>query len=155
MYEKPFSASMLMNFNSNQDISIKKSIIAGETTRYYRVCDELEEDLKKLKEKLINNDYPGPVIEEVVKGTIKKRKNQSKKESDSKYLGIKYPGKVRAKKLKKIAKKFGFKIAFGRNLTLGNLFSNKFKYNTSRGKGLIYSIKCNCGAEYGGKLVKA
>lgn len=158
VYEKPYSAGALMNFHSNQDIGIKKGIIAGETTRYFRITDELEEDLQKLKEKFVNNDYPEHICDEVIHGTVKRRKKdkgKDKKKNDQvSYLGIPFPGKAKAKKLRKLARKFGFKIAFGKKMTLGNMFSNKFKYNTSRKKGLIYSIKCLCGDEYIGETGK-
>lgn len=155
VYNKPYSAGMLMNFNSFQDISIKKSIVGGEVLRYYRISDNKEEDFSELKDKLKNNDYPIRIVEEVMEGTLKKLEgNKVIDKSNQNYLSVSYPGNKRAKKLKSIAKKFGFKIAFKRNKTLGNIFSNKFKHNTRRDKGLIYSIKCHCGKEYIGETGK-
>lgn len=107
-----------------------------------------------MKTKLKNNDYPAKVCDEVIRGTIKKRiKNKGKKEKTN-FIGLPFPGKYKAKKLRKLARKFGFRITFGRIRTLGNMLSNKFKYNTKKAKGLIYSIKCLCKDEYIGETGK-
>lgn len=65
-----------------------------------------------------------------------------------------YPGKNKAKRLKKIAKQYNFNMAFKKHKTIGNILSRNYKYNTSIEKGLIYSIKCECGDEYIGETSK-
>lgn len=106
MYEKPYSAGEVMNFNSYQDLSVKRCIIAGETTRCLRISDKQEEDLSKVKEKLINNDYPVKLINEIVKSKVKKHEglklNEDKiRKDDKNYLVLEYPGNNKAKQIKK------------------------------------------------------
>lgn len=161
MYEKPYSSGVILNFESFQDISIKKSIIAGETNRVYKISDERDQDLGKLKSKLMNNGNASHIIKEVMEGTVRKLRkkkekngNMTKEGKKVNYLSINYPGSRRAKALKKLSTKFGFKLAFKRKKTLGNILSKKFKQNTSRKKGLVYSITCECGDEYIGETGK-
>lgn len=156
VFSKPYSAGVLMNFKSHQDIGVKKSIIAGEVIRYHRISDNFEEDLQDLRVKLRNNDYPDRIVEEVIQGTSKKlKKGKKEKEKDcTKWLSICYPGRKRAKALRKISRKYGFKLAFKKNKTLANIFSKSYKYNTNNNKGIIYSITCKCGAEYIGETGK-
>lgn len=144
-----------MNFNSHQDISMKRSIIADEVTRHYRISDVLDKDLDKLRQKFRDNDYPGNIVEEVIAGTVKKLKVNAPKENETNiWLPVSYPGRKKAKALKKISKKFKFKVAFKRNKTLGTILSGSYKYNTNTNKGLVYYIPCSCDAIYVGETGK-
>lgn len=156
VYEKPYSARMLLNYSSYQDEGIKRGIIAGETLRYLRISDEFEHDFKDLKRKFIENDYPMKEVNKVVAATKKKweSRKQAKEEKDKVYLSVDYPGKKKAREIKKLGRKYGFKPAFKRNLTLGNKLSRNWKHKTNRNKGLIYSIRCRCGDEYVGETGK-
>lgn len=155
VYNKPYSANVIMNFNSYQDISVKRSIIAGEVTRYVRISDNLEEDLDKLRQKFRDNDYPSNVVEQVMASTIKKLKRNKPKDGENKiWLPVNYPGQKRAKALRKISRKFKFNLAFKRNRTLGNIFSSTYKYNTRTNKGVVYAIPCSCKAVYIGETGK-
>lgn len=156
IFEKPYSARMLLNFNSYQDVSIKRAVIAGEALRYLRISDEIEEDMTELKRKFDENGYPRNEVSKVIDATKRKWEKKVPKigGEDKIYLSIDYPGKKKAKQLKKLGRKYGFKPSFKRHKTIGNKLNKTLKQNTNRDKGLIYSVKCKCGDEYIGETGK-
>lgn len=157
LYEKPYSSGQLLNFNSYHDIGCKKSLIMGETIRYCRLSDKREADLSKLKEKLSRNDYPPKLVDKIIKGTTEKFEANSKgKEKENyTYLTLPFPGQKKAKKLRKLSKRFqNLRISFKKRKNLGSILSKSFKYNNKIEKGIIYKLHCKCGNQYIGETGK-
>lgn len=155
-FEKEFSSKAVLPGDAFQDKSVKRSLIIGETIRTLRISDDTENDLNKLKRKLMNNNYSKPFIENTMNQAVKletKRSqttDQSSKAQKKPKLITKFLGRA-SDKLRKKLRPLNIQVVNKKQLNLEGIFSSSFKYKTDNESGIVYKIYCNCGDYYIGE----
>uniref|UniRef100_A0A5S6R594 Reverse transcriptase domain-containing protein n=1 Tax=Trichuris muris TaxID=70415 RepID=A0A5S6R594_TRIMR len=158
VFRKPTNSDRYLNFFSNHPINVRKGIITGMIDRAINLCDDetLVEEINHIRKTLLQNDYPKRFIDDTIKERIRKRKNNDIRrnkgsETRNKTICIPYYPVI-GEQIQKIAKNFGYTIAFKSLKDLRSILrSDKVKIPTDRRPGVVYAIKCGCGARYFGE----
>uniref|UniRef100_A0A5S6QBT1 Helix-turn-helix domain-containing protein n=1 Tax=Trichuris muris TaxID=70415 RepID=A0A5S6QBT1_TRIMR len=126
--------------------------------RAINLCEDetLKEEINHVRKTLLQNDYPKRFIDDTIKERIRKRKNNDirrNKGSETRSKAICMPYyPVIGEQIRKIAKNFGYTIAFKSLKDLRSILrSDKVKIPTDRRPRVVYAIKCGCGARYFGE----
>uniref|UniRef100_A0A5S6R4T8 GIY-YIG domain-containing protein n=1 Tax=Trichuris muris TaxID=70415 RepID=A0A5S6R4T8_TRIMR len=139
-------------------MNVKKGIIAGMVDRAISLCDDefLEKEINHIRSDVQQNNYPKNFIETTTKESLKKHKNQdirtkNERETMSRPICIPYYPGI-GEKIWKIAKSIGYTIAFKSLPNLRSILrSDKVRIPPDKRPGVIYSIRCGCGARYIGE----
>jgi hypothetical protein len=160
-FRKETAADRLLNYESSHGKSIKNNIVKNMTTRILETTQdnkEQEEDLIKLKNMLLNSNYPVKEIEKLMKNTCQEFKlnndtsknisNQNNDSEEIKYsLSLPYvPGMEVLKR--KLEKKLKIKLYFSYPHKLQSQFNHSLK---TPSKSVIYQIPCSCKQTYVGQ----
>lgn len=177
LYRKPTNTNLYLLYESNQCRRYKLGLIRTLAIRIIRICsnDEYKQDeLRLMKETLINNGYPLHLIRRGIKeGECVVRKmtsttiNNQKVVSDKKniFLSFSFYGNESAeftKKVKRICTKYlpsiQINIAFRKSLTLKRIFLpiQKGKDTTNNETKVVYKISCqDCNHFYIGETCRS
>ena len=169
-YHKPTYSGLLLNFHSFTPFSYKTSLIKCLIDRAFKISNNpqsFEEDLKVIKDNLIKNSYPPPLINKIVNNFLNKKHSNNENETQSKpeisyfklpYIG-KYSDEIKCKKLHKLAKKyrkddFNIKIVFN-SFKIKNYFSYKDLVPNDLKSFLVYKFTCaHCNVRYIGETTR-
>ena len=161
IYRKPTNTNLYLLYESNQCRRYKIGLIRTLTIRILLICSTqkyITEELKTMKQTLINNGYPEHLIKrgikqgEITAKRIKDNTKIEKKQEKALFLTFSYYGNESAefaKKVKKICKRFlplfQINIAFRKTLTIKRIFLpiQKGIDEHKKDKKVIYKIKCN------------
>jgi hypothetical protein len=154
-FRKDTASDRLLNYNSCHQKSIKDNIINNMTRRIIETTKnpiEQIEDLEKLKEMLLNSEFPQKEINKQIETTLKKLSNNSeleqKEEKEQMEYSICLPYVPGIEVLRRKLKKYKIKLYFSYQNKLQSLCTQTMKPES---KSNIYQIPCECGAIYNGE----
>lgn len=165
LYQKATSSGRYLNYNSNQSVSIKKSVVVSLMDRAIKLtsAEYRPEIIKQIKEILIDNDYPVNFINSIFKYRLNKFynnnnniKNQSiNTQNPIKYIAIPYVQHL-SEKINKILRPWNFKIAHKNNNNLKFLFTKlKSQDPFDKQTHVVYKIPCTeCNGVYIGQTMQ-
>lgn len=160
-YTKPTWSSRYLNFNSCHPMTQKKSVIIGLADRVIELSDPeyREQNIKKAKLALQENDYPLNLINKIFKNRIHKYYNSSEKvhkpldnNKKNSYLSLPYINGL-SQKLQNLFKKYKINVCHkAYNLLTSNFSKLKSKTPNNKKSNVVYKIPCeNCDSVYIGQ----
>jgi predicted GIY-YIG superfamily endonuclease len=164
VYRKPTDSGIYLNFNSNQHISVHRSVIYSLINRAYTHCSDdniRKTELGVIRDTLIRNNYPLNEINKICKKVRGKHKNKNKN-SESKN-NKKDPEKpittctipyIRgtSDKIRRINSKYNIRTVFkSDNKLRKHIMHTKPKKPAENKKNSVYMIPCECGEQYIGE----
>lgn len=164
-YQKLTSSQRYLNFNSNNPVSHKRGIIFSLIDRCYEFSNgiDFQNNLKKIKSILKENNYPEQFIEITIKKRLNKLKFQkttnqnlkhqiNQEEAKKKFVSIPYIPHT-SEKIANILKKYEINVAYKPNKS-NNRFFTKTKDTIDKLSQIntVYKINCQqCNSNYIGQ----
>lgn len=158
-FTKEIWSGRYLNYNSIAPVKYKKSVVTALTDRAIKFSHAQfrPNNLKKIKNTLINNNYPKKFIEPIIKSRIQRHynnniKQKSNESSPQKYISLPYIPEI-TNPIKKILKPHNIQIAEKPSNNSKNFFT-KLKPNIPKDEqtNVIYKINCSdCNQVYIGQ----
>lgn len=154
-FTKKVNSGRYLNYNSCIPISFKKSVINGLVDRAIKLTNSNNRkfQLNKVKNMLINNNYPVNFINNVIKNRVHKLYNSNNLQKvESTYVCIPYTP-ILSEKIKGILGQYNIRIANRPFNTLDSLYSQlKDKIESTKESNVVYKISClDCPGQYVGQ----
>lgn len=162
-FQKPISSGRYVNYFSNQPLTHKKNVVSALADRAIQLTSAIfrPEIINKIKNVLIENNYPVTFIDSIFKGRLHKYYNKSKfknkneKNEKCKYIPLPYVNQL-SERLDKILAPYNFKIAHKNynNLKFTSSYI-KDKVPVSKQTHIVYKIPCkDCQSVYIGQTMQ-
>lgn len=155
IYKKQTKTNRSINFLSRHPPHQKKNIIKNEVRRICKLSEEefIEENLRELKEKYMENMYPESYIEKMVHDARYEEQRDRNSEEERrqeknppKYLGMNYIPCV-SEQIQRLIKKFNIKLALRPEKPLKELINNKSQIDKLDMSSIVYEIPCKTCSE--------
>jgi hypothetical protein len=145
-FRKDSAADRLLNYHSSHGKSIKENIVKNMTRRIIqttRDANEQQEDINKLKNVLINSNYPVKEIETLMKEACQtSNMNHSPKTNNNEFkFSISLPYVPGIEVLKRRLEKLKIKLYFSYPNKLQSYFNQSMKVQS---KSVVYQLQCDC-----------
>lgn len=159
-YTKPTWSGKYTHYQSNLPLIYKKSVVKNLTNRALTLTSpELrKETLDKVRNTLKKNDYPGPLVNGIIKSEVHQLYNNCKKTSKTKTLEKKEILTVPyiqdlTEKIKNVLTPYNIATVSKNHYNLKNLYTNlKTKTEKEKATHVIYSVPCvDCNGCYIGQ----
>ncbi|CAF1290674.1 unnamed protein product [Didymodactylos carnosus] len=145
-FRKTTAADRLLNYKSSHSKSIKNNIVKNMATRILKTTKEAgeqKEDLQKLKQMLLNSNYPLKEIDKLIKQSCEsnnRHRTSNKKDEETKY-SVSLPYVPGMEVLKRKLEKLKIKLYFSYPNKIQSHFNRTLKEPS---KSVIYQIQCSC-----------
>lgn len=154
-YTKPTWSGRYLNYNSQHPKNQKNSVVIGLIDRAITLTspEHRPEILKKVKETLLNNNFPLKLINKITKQRTFKFYNSDSKNpetiNNNRYIAMPYTNEL-SEKLKYILSKHNIIVCHKAQNLLANLYTPlKSKVQKKKKSNVVYAIPClNCPKKY-------
>jgi hypothetical protein len=153
VFRKPTHSNRYLNFNSNHPITQKKSVIRALSERAYTHTSEkqeINEELKYIRDVLIANDFPDRVIKSIIAKTdqkFNKTHNQPNNIEKANIRTVVMPYfKNKSEEIQRIIRKYDYRVAYKGSKKLKSVLikkDTKFENHNN----VVYKVNCkDCSA---------
>ena len=148
VYRKATHTGQYINFESNQPLPVKLSVIQTLTKRAKTVCienNDLNEELNYIQKTMELNNYPPSLVRRTIKSTISNRPKKKPPNEENEIVAyIPYEIGI-SEKLKSLSNRFNVKLRFTRNKALKQKVNNhehNVKIDKLKEQGVVYKVNC-------------
>ena len=157
VYRKPTHSGIYINYRSFHHQSHKLSVIDSLAYRAFKICDQefLENELKHIREQLINNGYPNSLITKRFELMKTKFQINYKKPDNVQNPRIILPfiGNLTTKVSKYLRRKLNCDFGYIPGKKIRNLICNH-KEKSRKDLAGVYKISCSCNYKYIGETYR-
>ena len=169
IYVKPTDKGLYTNFSSHLPLTYKIALIKTLLHRTYRICSDwklFDAELSRIKQNLVNNNFPQYLLDKIIKTFINKKIVEEKAEDNRDSLTFFFRSQTidrfnyentRLKKIiqyhiksKSNTKEIKLRCYY-KPLKLSSMFSERFSGTKENVNHVVYQFNCNkdgCNASY-------
>lgn len=162
-YTKNIASGRLINYHSTQPMGQKTNTAINLIKKVVKISDNkfLQKNITKIKDILLNNNYPQKIITNLIKRATNEESRESRMNKTSgitKFLSLSYiPKLTESKQIKELIDDETVLVAHKANNTISSLFTTtKTKIEKIQQSNVVYEIECvgndneTCGKVYVG-----